>query len=559
MTMRAKLRMVGLAVGAAAVGFLVGHRPAPTTDDSVVVMPAVLEQTSAASRPAARVAAGTAEPKPILVSSLRETLQIKSDFAQTTALYLLASRKDRRGIESLLDEAVKLTSDTDRNAATAILYSRFAELDPNAAVDRILQSDDLEQRFLQDVFHQWSRTDLQRALARAANLADERSRSIAVRAILIARADLPKVQREALASKYNVRAPAGNLGRPDLKTPAGAERSWREALALTDAGERNARLSQLAYFWGRQSPEAALAAIEQLDDFEMRNQLMYQSLRAWSEKSPQAAFEWAQARRPSPERIQLLSFTLQALGKGQPQAALELAEKLPRGVQRSLLPQLIQQWAATDLPGATGWLDSVKDPSMRASTLYSIANSYAMRNPDEALRWAASLPPADAQNVMSSVIARIASKDPVRATSLINTFPEGDKRDMATSNVVSAWSQQDPSAALAWVLRMPVGQGRNNAVNSVFGNWANYDPATAVQQMGQLTDPALRDAAASSMLMGQYIEPDVAEQIYARIENPQLRRNAAAQLYYRLRETDPAKAERYREEGGMAEVPTLRR
>jgi hypothetical protein len=562
--MRAKLGMVAGAVGVAAIGFWAGQRFGPASEDAVVVMPTVLEQASAPSMQTSRVdatpaAATQASMKPVVISSLREILQLKSDFAQSTALFLLASRKDRDGIEALLVEAAKLTSDSDRNAATSILYSRLAELDPNAAVERILRSDDLEQRYLQDVFHQWSRGNLQQALACAAGLKDERSRGIAVRAILMARADLPQAQREAIASKYNVGLPAGNLGRPDLSTPAAAEHSWREALALTDARERSTRLSQLAYFWGRQSPEAALQAIEQLDDFEMRNQLMYQSLRAWSEKSPQAAFEWAQSRRPSPERIQLVSLTLQSLAKEQPQMAVELAEKLPQNMQRSLLPQLLQQWAQTDLSAVMARLDAIKDPSLRASTLYSIASSYGTRSPDEALRWAASLPLADAQSVMSSIVMRVASKDPIRATSLINSFPEGSSRDMAISSLAANWSQRDPSAALSWVLRMPSAQTRNNAVTSVFSTWASYDPAAAAQQVTQLTDPALRDSAATSMIMSQYLEPDIVEQLYARIENPRQRTNAAAQLYYRFRESDPARAERYRRDSGMPEMPMQRR
>jgi hypothetical protein len=74
-----------------------------------------------------------------------------------------------------------------------------------------------------------------------------------------------------------------------------------------------------------------------------------------------------------------------------------------------------------------------------------------------------------------------------------------------------------------------------------------------------LTDSTLRDGAASAMLGNQDIEPALAEQLYARIESPQLRRNAAAQLYYRLRESDPALAERYRRDSGMPELPPTRR
>src|SRR5688572_25914876 len=103
MAARAKLMVVGTVVGAGVLGFLAGQRFAPATEDVAVMLPAVPQAV-----PQARTSQiGTtvqAEAKPVAISSLREILQLKSDFAQTTALYMLASRKDRKGIEELLKE-----------------------------------------------------------------------------------------------------------------------------------------------------------------------------------------------------------------------------------------------------------------------------------------------------------------------------------------------------------------------------------------------------------------------------------------------------------------------
>ena len=69
----------------------------------------------------------------------------------------------------------------------------------------------------------------------------------------------------------------------------------------------------------------------------------------------------------------------------------------------------------------------------------------------------------------------------------------------------------------------------------------------------------LRDTAATTVIASQDIEPALAEQMYSRIENPQLRSNAAAQLYYRFRTSDPALAERYRRESAVPAVTPMGR
>lgn len=572
MAMRTKLAVVGACVGTAALGFMAGLRFSATTQD-VVVTPVALNEvipqeaipqdtpTPTTDPPSGKV---QAEPKPRILTSLREILQLQSDFAQTTALYLLASRSNVKGIEDLLQQADALMQENDRAAATSILYSRLGELDPEAAVERILRTDGLELRYLSTVFRAWARGDWQQALARAERLEDQRGKAVAVQAILLADTNLPQAQRAALASKYELRAAASNRGpRPDFSTPESAQRSWRDALAVTDPMARSSRLGQLAYLWAKRSPEAALQAIEQLDDLEQRRQLLFQSMTAWAEKSPREAYEWAQQRRPSPERSTLVDVALYGLAKQQPQAALELAERLTRSEQRTAVPQLMQLWAASDLPAAMAYLDSIKDPTLRASAVQTIADVYTRKNAEEAFRWVATLPPGDSQAVVTNIISNIADKDPLRASSLANGLPEGAERDAALYSVGARWGTRDAPAAFAWAMRSVNGKIRNNVVAAVLNSWATYDPAGATQQVLQLTDTALRDLAATSLLYNYELESTLAEQLYSRIESAKVRGNVASQLYLRLRDTDPALAERYRRdvpaEQGMPVVTPMGR
>jgi len=537
----------GFAV-AATGGFFTGQR---SVQQQAVDVPLIVPAPPPSAAPTAanapaRITGKNPAQATIKVSSLREILQLQGDFAQTTALYLLASQLDAKGIERLLDEAVTLTSDSDRRGATGVLYTRLAELDPEAAIERIMQTDSLDFGSLQTVFQSWSRLDLQRALARAAALQDERGKTLALRAILYARSELPLAEREALARKYKVRLPTGGAGIADVRTPESAERSWRTAMALKDPMQRNGQLSQLAFLWAKKSPEAALRAIEELDEVQLRSQLLVQSATAWAEQMPQAALDWAMARKPSQERAQMLGGIMRVMLKQDPRSVLEQAQQLSRAERQQVVPQLMFQWARDDVQAAADWLATVKDPATRYTSLSAIANGYAQRSPDEALRWAATLPKSDAQTVIPNIIGQIAERDPARGVSLINSLPDATQRDNATMGLAQSWARRDPAAAANWVMRLPTTQNRGSLVQVVFSQWALYDAPAAVQQLNQMNDAAVRDSAAVALIGNDYLEPELALQLYDRIESDNLKRQAAAQLYYKYRETDPALAERFR-------------
>ena len=89
--------------------------------------------------------------------------------------------------------------------------------------------------------------------------------------------------------------------------------------------------------------------------------------------------------------------------------------------------------------------------------------------------------------------------------------------------------------------------------SGIFGQWAVYDADTAVSQLSFLLDSDDRNAAISGILETAYLEPDLIDQLFQRLEGAEAKRVAAEQIYYRLREDDPQSAERYRVRAGIAE------
>jgi hypothetical protein len=87
--------------------------------------------------------------------------------------------------------------------------------------------------------------------------------------------------------------------------------------------------------------------------------------------------------------------------------------------------------------------------------------------------------------------------------------------------------------------------------SSIFQQWAAYDMDAAIGQLTQIDDPGTRNTAVIGMLGNPYLESDVAHRLYQRVEGIDARRQAAGQIYYNLRESDPRAAERYRVEAGL--------
>ena len=274
-------------------------------------------------------------------ATLHEIMKLPGDFTQSAALYVLAANSDRKGIERLLKESESIDRGSERRAAASILYQRYAELDPAAAVEHMMSSDDgFDPSWLYTVFYSWARTDLDGAIASAAKL-DDQQRQMVGAAIVRSRDDLSVSEREALGPKLDVQVGVRDPSMDGLRSPKAAERAWQSALATGDRDARQAQLYSVAHQWARQDPHAAIRAIESLQSRSEREQLLQHALHAWAEKNPREAVEWVLERPPSFQRSELLMGTLNSLVTKEPSTAMAMMERLSTAERQQILPMLV--------------------------------------------------------------------------------------------------------------------------------------------------------------------------------------------------------------------------
>jgi len=489
-----------------------------------------------------------------LPGTLREILTLRGDFAQSAALHVLAANSDRNGIERLLDEAEAVQRGSERRAASSILYQRFAELDPEAALEHMMRRESgVDSSWLYAVFYSWARTDLDGALAGAAKL-DDRNRQTAGMAVVRSRDDLPPAEREALGPKMNVNVAVREASGQDLRSPKAAQRAWQAALAIGDRQTRQTEMFSVAHAWVQLDAQSAIRAIESLPNRGERDQLLRQAVESWAAAKPHDAVEWILARPPSHQRTELLGGVLGAYVMQDSSAAIAITERLSRVEQSQVITPVLVNWAATDPEKAAEWVQKRMSGEMQGRALMMIASNYVEQDPDAALRWASTLSGQQAQMVKSQLIQQIAHNDPERAGDMISGMDESQHRDSAVNTVATIWAQSDPRAALAWASRQAHSGSAGDLYAGVFGQWAMHDADAAMSQLNFIMDTDARNGAIRGIIDQAYLEPEALDRLLQRVEGAQARQLVAGQIYYRMMQVDPGAAERYRIEAGITEV-----
>lgn len=178
---------------------------------------------------------------------------------------------------------------------------------------------------------------------------------------------------------------------------------------------------------------------------------LLRSLRAWAAKDPEAALAAAMKLPKGDERNQALSAVCLGLAQTDPADAVKMAQTLNLGSEpRTVMPSLIQQWAANDLSSA--------------------------------MMWANNQPPGKQRDEFNTRIAYVMSQgDPVDAATLvINQISSGSAQNEAVMMVLHQWAKQNLVAAATWVKELPDGPLQARAVKELEGI-ANYQQTLAHQ------------------------------------------------------------------------------
>lgn len=457
------------------------------------------------------------------ITSIRDVLQIPNDFDQTEALYALAGRSGADQLQSLIEEANRLSIDGERLAALQILFLRYSEIDPQAA---LIHLDSLAPRgaraILSSIFRSWSKVDPDAAIATANRINDRQQRRTASEAIMRTVADhtpqlLPQAAAQLHEAVNSERFALEGIVRQAETDPQAAIEAAQQ---LADKQLRQRAVYGIALNMAKQNPQQALRFMRGLDDARLRRELMRGAMSEWAKIDPEAALAYARSEGLT-DTGSLIATAMREIARDDPLAALNQADLLDMRARQSAYASIYSTWGQVDLQAAISHAESLDNDKLQMQVFSSLAREYANRFPEEALLWAeqfdgpmqasignmvlreignsrpqlaleaalsATATPARNQTV-NHILRSLAATDPQTAVNYLERLPPGPARERSRQHIIQSWAAQDLDAAYAWVNQLE-GKAYTQTVVSLSHQLAASDPDRAAQ----LTDQIRGDA-----------------------------------------------------------------
>ena len=369
-------------------------------------------------------------------TTIAETLSLPSDFQQTAALYKLLTNSGIEELKRFVIEAQEIEDSNDRKTGLSIIYGRFADIDPEAALNHVIDADISDPRnIVWSIFFSWSKVDLDEAIEQCNDIPSPNHRRTCVQAILTAQRDKKLEEREEIA---------GRLG------PEGAS-------ILVSLKSR--RLGSLA----ETNPMAALEEVQAMKDQSQKSEFLYLIAQKWATVDPEAALEYSETMKAGLEKREFQASVMTGLAKYDPEGVLELIDS---GVART---------------------------DQRHSMLYTALGTMSESNPEHALEEAQNLSNESERNqAIQIVLSHVSRYDAELSFAMLETIPDEQLIHIQNSHLLQQYVHSDPERALNWAKS----HSENNPVllNQVIGAIAQYEPERALELVTDLPDsPAKAD------------------------------------------------------------------
>lgn len=423
------------------------------------------------------------------LTTIEETLRLRSDFDQTEALYVLAGRSDSAGVQDLIYQTIRVADASDRRAGLSILFARLTDIDPRSAVAIAGRAPFTAERSVEpSIWRTWARYDLEGALNAASTLS-------------------PLTRKvRAAESIYGAHGYIGNSITLQIEDALGVPPSkWIK--------------SQYIQSLAADSPESAFEYLNELRPLSEQNNAALTLGDYFGQSSPGRAEGYASLISQKSARSVYESRVIDAIAKINPTMMLDRWMKDPdMRKYGAAISTAIAQLAYTDLEQAIRYVHATENRQMKQLMSHSITQALAANDPERALEWARDSSIGHDKSVYQQAIMLVSVSHPNVAMEAINDMPVGNERDSLTALVVSSIAQSDPVIALATVEQMPAGPGKQQAAQYLLMHWVRVDSQAAfswaIDNTEVLGPQALRNV--SNQLISQ--DPEAAMQMLPRLD-----------------------------------------
>lgn len=475
----------------------------------------------------------------------------KNDFQRVRSIYEYSLTLGAEAMAGAVNEAMQLPL-THRNMALGVLFARWAELDPAAAVKyaQLLPKSANAGFLRRTALNAWAEQDFNAALTWAQSLGkgEERNDSLAAIAGQLAKRD-PNGALKLIAENFTGRDAANAY---ENVFSAWAESDFASAYAaaqgLADPGTRVRAMRAALGQKVESDPRTVLEALREAKLSELRWDLGNRAMSRWLERDLAAARDYALALPAGEMRDQALQGVARELARRDPREGLAWLRDLPDNESRDqAISSLFSTWAGSDSKAALEAARELPEGRLRDSALGQLAQNLVDADLSTALSILKELPAGSADNAYQQVAWRWARTDPKSAAEWF-IDNAGESNRWSLGQIVNEWARNDPDAALKWASALPDGnEQKGGIVGQVLSNLARNNPADAVEQFSKLTAEQQQTAANNVASSWAWRDPDAASKWVMSLKDEATRNNAVSSVASSWGQRDPAGAARWLE------------
>lgn len=487
------------------------------------------------------------------------------------------------------------TSETERSERSERLLRRFAELDPERALDFLNEHWGDRHGSLRAgrrlVIGVWARTDVRAAVDKALAI-DPEGEILPLFDLALPPEKAEELYHLLRERGYDKRQPGyfGNL----LSYMARAEGAdftliARRALeqSAPDRFYSDTMVENVFLTWSRKDPDAALAWIDGLEQNADKDRATLALAKAWSRQEPIAALDaiWDRLR---PQDQLSLANNLGARDASEadidrilgwfnehvasPQAYGAVLASFAREIGRSENPEAIagvvaragtsttqltsatyesvRKWSIKDPESARKWMISLEDKDLRNAAVNGLAHGelQGRDDPVQAAEWLGQLDlPEDHDSipqlstVIQNTVAALGGQD-LDVEALLAHFPEA-MREHAASDYAATFADGSPEKVLRFIEDQSLNEGSfRHAMGVAIRSWLGQDPPAVLEWVENLDGEHLQEATGEVAKVWAQDDPDRAIAWLSSRPDDAGKESAAVELARQLAENDAARS-----------------
>ncbi|MFK7957142.1 MAG: hypothetical protein AB8B96_13690 [Lysobacterales bacterium] len=435
-----------------------------------------------------------------------ELLSLPTDFEQTAALYTITQQADLATLKGYIENAMDIAVEGERSAALSILFMRYSDLNPQAALDDYyalgLQGNS---NILYPMFSSWAKADMDTAIARVDALPNPEDQRTAKRAIMRANASAEPQQLERIAQQLGESVASISPQALAARARTEPEAAVRSAMGLTNREARANALQWIANVWAKRDSAAALAFSQSMPKGQERTAFRFVIFNVVAQQEPDRAIALVAGESHSVKQS-VMSQAISAMVISNPARALAVAMDLPKSSLRTnALTGLFHTWAKNDPVAASIALEATTDISLQegASMGMSLIPMLMQSDPDAGLafaeRWEKNRGNVNqSYSLWESAVTALVVSDPERAMQLATDLPTGERQVNLITQLIGTQARTDIDGAIAQLDQLPTGEARRSAVSTISQQWIQNDPVMAMEWVTSLL-PEERHQAIGNM------------------------------------------------------------